>query len=138
MPAYLRGAVLGALVLLAGCNHGTRVVKVSGTLTRGGKPVPKLTIHFMPDAGGRPSWGLADENGRFTLEYDNTQKGALTGTHTVWVQWRPTSMQEEMNPKLANKPADLNAILDKYGDEKKTPLKIEITGATDNLEIKLD
>lgn len=138
MPASVRGAVCCALLLLVGCSSGPRVVKVSGTLTRGGKPVPKLTIFFMPEAGGRPSWGLADEDGKFTLEYDDQTKGAMTGTHTVWVQWRPTSMQEELNPKKAGKPADLNAILAKYGDEKKSPKKVEITRSVDDLEVTLD
>lgn len=133
-----RGAgLLAALALLAGCSSGPKVVPVSGTLTRNGKPVPKLTVHFIPDQG-RPSWGVSDDTGRFTLEYDSTLKGAVTGPHTVWVQWRPGSMQEEMNPKAASKPADLPAILAKYGSQDKSPLKIEITRGTDDLELKLD
>ena len=43
-----------------------------------------------------------------------------------------------MNPKAANKPDDLPAILEKYGAQEKSPLKIEITKRTDDLELKLD
>lgn len=130
------GLSCAALVFALGCG-GPKVVKVSGTVSAGGKPIPSLTIHFVPETG-RPSWGLTDENGRFTLEYDNKLQGALVGTHTVWVQWRPRSPQEEMNPKLANRPAESAAIQAKYGTQGKSPLKVEITRAVEDLEIKLD
>ncbi|MFM8275192.1 MAG: hypothetical protein ACKODX_23065 [Gemmata sp.] len=140
MPAARRAApaalLFVALAALCGCNSGPKIVPVSGTLTRNGKPVPYLTVNFEP-ATGRPSWGVADENGRFTLEYDITNKGAVTGTHTVWVIWRPSSPQEEFNPAKAKKPAELDAIQTKYGSGK-SPIKVDITAATDSLEIKLD
>lgn len=133
----VRGLVLlTGLALLAGCGDNPKVVTVSGTLTRNGKPVPYLTIHFIPD--GRASWGVSDESGRFSLKQDNKTPGALVGSHTVWVEWRPASAKEEMNPKQANKPADLTAIQEKYGSDKKSPLKIEITKPVEDLEIKLD
>jgi hypothetical protein len=135
--AIVRAALLVPLVLLVGCNDGPKVVKVSGTVTHNGKPVPSLTIHFIPETG-RPSWALTDENGRFNLEYDNKIRGALVGKHTVWVQWRARTPQEEMNPKLANRPAVLPTIEAKYGSQEKSPLKIEITESVDDLEIKLD
>lgn len=130
-------AFVATLALLAGCSDGPKVVRVSGTVTHNGKPVPSLTVHFIPETG-RPSWGLTDENGRFTLEYDNKLQGALVGSHTIWVQWRPKSPQEEMNPKLSTRPADFPAIQGKYGSQEKSPLKIEITKAVDDLEVKLD
>jgi len=134
----VRGGVLfAAFALIAGCSDGPKIVPVAGTVTHNGKPVPSLTIHFIPETG-RPSWGLTDENGRFTLEYDDRVKGALVGPHTVWVQWRARSPQEEMNPKLANRPPEMATILNKYGSQEKSPLKIEIAGATNSLEIKLD
>lgn len=132
------------LVLAAstGCSDGPKIVKVSGTLTRNGKPVPHLTVNFIP-ANGRPSWGLSDDDGRFTLEYDDTIKGALVGPHTVWVVWRPSSPAEEMASQGLTKgkvtrPDDYKAIAEKYGNEKTTPLKIEIVKSVDDLEIKLD
>jgi hypothetical protein len=121
---------------------GPKVVAVSGTVTRNGKPVPNLFLNFEPDHG-RPSWALADEQGRFTLEYDDRQKGAITGTHTVWVLWRPRSPEEEMidlgqRAGKVNKPADLPAITEKYGSREKSQLRVEITKPVTDLEIKLD
>lgn len=131
-------ALLAVPVLLTGCNDGPKVVRVAGTVTRNGKPVPYLTVNFIPEVG-RPSWGLTDEQGRFTLEYDNTTKGALVGTHTVWVLWRPASPQEEIQgPKGGRRPPELEAIRAKYGSQEKSPLKIEIARAVDDLEVKLD
>jgi hypothetical protein len=43
-----------------------------------------------------------------------------------------------MDPKQAKKPTELTAIQDKYGSDRKSPLKIDITQAVNDLEIKLD
>ncbi|MBN9121701.1 MAG: hypothetical protein J0I06_21605 [Planctomycetes bacterium] len=129
-----------ALACLGGCGgDGPKVVAVSGTLTRNGQPVPRMTVNFEP-ASGRPSWGVSDENGRFTLEYDEKTKGAVVGTHTVWVLWRPSSPKEELDAMKGRtkKPADAEAIQQKYGAPTKSPIKIEVTKSVDNLEIKLD
>ena len=61
---------IAVVATISGCGDGgPRVVPVTGTVTRNGKPVPNLFINFMPEAG-RPSWGHSDEQGQFTLEYD--------------------------------------------------------------------
>jgi hypothetical protein len=125
------------MLTLAGCSSGSNVVEVSGILTRNGKPVPYLTIHFAPE-NGRSSWGVSDENGQFSMKQDKKTPGVLVGTHTVWVEWRPLSPIDEMDPKNAKKPQDLASIMEKYGSETRSPLKIEIDKSVDNLEIKLD
>lgn len=123
--------------ILSGCNSGSNVVEISGTLTRNGKPVPYLTIHFVPE-NGRSSWGVSDENGQFIMKQDKKTPGVLFGTHTVWVEWRPLTPIDEMDPKNAKKPVDLATITEKYGSEARSPLKIEIDKSVNNLEIKLD
>jgi hypothetical protein len=128
--------VIGMLVL-SGCGGGSNVVEVSGMLTRNGKPVPYLTIHFVPE-NGRSSWGVSDGNGQFSMKQDKKTSGVLVGTHTVWVEWRPLTPIDEMDPKNAKKPTDLASIREKYGTEARSPLKIEIGKSVDNLEIKLD
>src|SRR5207245_784237 len=114
-------------------------VEVTGTVTRQGKPVPNVIVNFMPQ-GGRPSWGQADANGRFKMNYDAEHPGALVGTHTVWITLPPRSPQDEVDfaaGKLKQAP-DLQAILAKYGDQKTTQLKIEIKSDTREIELKLD
>ncbi|HEX4613250.1 MAG TPA: hypothetical protein VH092_34000, partial [Urbifossiella sp.] len=54
-------AAAGLAALLLGCgSDGPKIVKVSGTVTRNGAPVPGVAVSFTP-ANGRPSWGMADE-----------------------------------------------------------------------------
>jgi hypothetical protein len=99
--------------------------------------VPNLVVHFQPTTG-RPSWGKADEQGRFSLSYDPERDGALVGTHIVWVVYKVGSMDEEMGKVKAKHHPEEAAITEKYGKLEKTPLKIEITEEVDDLEIKLD
>jgi hypothetical protein len=131
--------VLVAAVLICGCSRGPRVVPVSGTVTRAGKPVAKLIVTFMPTEG-RPSWGLTDENGKFTLNYARDKDGALVGTHTVWVSYQAADPGEEqaLQDGTASLPAELNDILQVYGKKETTPLQIEIKKAETDLQIKLD
>jgi hypothetical protein len=125
---------LGFALALVGCDSGgPKIVRVSGVLTRNGKPVPNLEVYFMPTQG-RPSVGMADDQGRFNLGYTHDQEGALVGTHTVFVVFNPPrSGAERVAP-----PADLRPILEKYQDKDTSPLKVEITKAVKDLEIKLD
>jgi hypothetical protein len=126
------------LSAVGGCgNSGPEVVEIEGVLTRGGKPVPLLSLSFQP-AEGRPSWARADENGRFKVFYDDQRDGARVGMHTVVVRYKPQSMAEEMGQTKGKHHPEEAAILEKYGPGGKEPLKIEIKEATDNLEIKLD
>lgn len=123
---------------MTGCSSsGPDIVEVAGRLTRGGKPVPNLTVTFHPD-NGRPSWGKADADGNFSLSYDPERDGARVGMHTVFVTYKPGSMAEEIGQVKVTHHADETAILEKYGDMTKSPLRIEITEEVDDLEIKLD
>jgi hypothetical protein len=62
---------MNALSLLASAGCGDpdapEIARVTGTVTRGGKPVPNLVVNFMP-AEGRPSWGITDDRGRYVVE----------------------------------------------------------------------
>ena len=129
---------LAPLVALAGCGtKGPEVVPVSGTVTRGGEPVANLYLDFIPDEG-RPSWGITDERGRFTLDYSKDQKGARVGMHTVAVKYKPRSMAEEIGQAPSRAPKDITQITSQYGINGSSPLRIEIAKATSDLKIKLD
>src|SRR5262249_47926370 len=91
-----RLALLAALLpLVAGCGAGADVVRGTGTVRSGGKPVPNLLVHFVPEQG-RPSWGGTDEQGAFVLSFDKKTKGARLGRHKVFVTYRPRDAREEM------------------------------------------
>jgi hypothetical protein len=135
-----RFGLLAAVLLAAGCSDdGPKVVKVSGTLTYRGDPVPNAAIHFVPEHG-RPSWAITDAQGRFKVNYDADQDGAVVGKHKVYIEYRPTAqadvevVMQGGRPKLAKEQAEL---FDKYGPER-SPLTLDIKKSTSDLKLELD
>jgi hypothetical protein len=113
--------------LAAGCG-GEKLVKVSGTALRHGKPVPHLVINFSPEKGLR-SFALTDQDGKFNMLYTNGQEGVVVGTHKVWVQQQTAGSKEDKDyqKRLAMQRNDpeIAQILRKYGKAETTPLIIE-------------
>jgi hypothetical protein len=103
------------------------VVAVTGTVTRGGRPVEGLVVNFLPEHG-RASWGLAGPGGQYRLHYERGRDGAVTGRHTVWVEVRPANAKEDAERRgggLRPHP-EMKAILEKYGSPLTSPLKVEV------------
>lgn len=128
-------------VAITGCGGGgPKVVEISGTVTRGGKPLKDFMINFQPQPG-RPSWGLTDSEGRYTLHYTRDQDGACVGKHKVYVQYdpRPSDPGEEMEmiEGRFEIPPDVKAIVEKYGDLETTPLEFDIQ-ESQTIDLKLD
>ncbi len=126
--------------LAAGCgSSGPEVVPVTGTVTRGDKPVNKLFLNFMPHKG-RPSWGVTDQDGHYTLHYEKDRDGAVVGPHKVWVEIRPSSPKEELalqRGTLKLHP-EMQKILEKYGKKAAKPLTVEVTADNPVIDLKLD
>ena len=124
---------LVALTLLAGCRgSGPTIVPVTGVLTYKGKAVPNAIVDFMPESG-RPSWGLTDAQGRFTLEYDKDNKGVLVGKHKVSARIGPGG--EKVPGERAPIPKDLEGLFDKYGMEN---TKYQVVIDRDTKEVNLN
>jgi hypothetical protein len=135
-------AVLGGV----GCGGGPgKTAKVEGVLTLDGKPVPGVTIIFMPVAkDGRSASGRTDEDGNFRLTTYSTDDGALPGEYKVVVRYSEGSKEtvgsdpskfsdkekadffKKMSPKGREQDAakkTRSPIPEVYGDADKTPLK---------------
>jgi hypothetical protein len=127
-----------AAPLLAGCG-GARVVRVTGPVRYGGKPVAGLFLHFVPE-NGRPSWGVTDEQGQFKLVNDKKHQGAVLGRHKVYFEYRPRDAKEDMALALGKSPlaAEMKAILAKYGSEATTPLAYEVNQDGQVIDIDLE
>jgi len=118
---------------------------VTGTVTRNGKPVPNLMVNFMPEAG-RPSWGKTDETGHYEMVYDENYKGVKLGRSKVYVLSSQATIDGGASKKsraaLAAgsgiSPADMKAILDKYGREESTPLSFDVKKDPEVIDLKLD
>lgn len=140
------GLVWCATIVFAvvGCgSSGPTVVPVEGIAVRHGKPVANLFINFMPMSvgkTGRPSWGQSDANGRFTLHYEANRDGAEIGKHRVFVRFRASSPQEELDIQSGKKKwhPDQRAIEQKYGSMESSPLEIEVTSAANPIRLELD
>ncbi|HXG09757.1 MAG TPA: hypothetical protein VNK04_08205 [Gemmataceae bacterium] len=132
------GAALLVLLVGAGCSGEPAVVKVSGKVTHNGKPVPGLFLNFEPEKG-RPSWAITDKEGRFTLSCFEDNDGAVVGAHRVYVSIKDEG-QEEMRKYRSEVLTDkeIQTILKKYGKYETTPLRVDISRRTGDLEIKLD
>jgi hypothetical protein len=106
---------------------------VTGTLKYKGKPVPNVLVNFVPEAG-RPSVGRTDNEGRFTLDYDRTTKGAELGKHKVFVMLPPGGGRTVPGQQDVQT-GDVKELLAKYGPDKS---KVEVTVDRNTSAIPLD
>src|SRR5437879_3692017 len=91
----LLSLLLSALVVTTvGRGGQSKAVKVEGTVTLDGQPLPGATVSFMPVGNGRAASGRTDANGNFRLSTFRTDDGALPGEYKVIV------MVEEADQEL--------------------------------------
>lgn len=101
----------------SGCGGGgsdtPELGQVSGTVTLDGKAAPNLRVTFQPKEG-RPSTGVTNESGEYTLEYSTEETGAKTGEHLV----RITSQRPESTGDCCEPPVEfVDPIPPKYNTE---------------------
>jgi len=78
-------SAVSLLFILSSCGssgNGPQFGNVTGTITLDGAPLPFAKVEFQPEKA-RPSVGLTNENGQYTLGYSVAQKGAIQGQHVV-------------------------------------------------------
>jgi hypothetical protein len=129
-------AVLAVVLVVSGCG-GPSLLKVRGRVTYQGKPVPSTQITFAPTDGSRPSKGLTDDDGYFTLKYSRTQMGASRGPCTVYLSY-VVSNEEDLHKIPPKASPALKEVIARYGDPKKSPLQYEITKNGQYVEISLE
>jgi hypothetical protein len=111
------------------------LVKVKGTVTLDGKPLPGAYLEFKPIVTGsesiRPSYGLTDEDGKYKLEYSTTKSGARPGKYNVSI-W--TKRGAEPRPDGSMAPPVPEQVPDVYNTA--STLTAEIT--SDNRVFNFD
>jgi hypothetical protein len=114
-------------ILLAGCGKsGVDLAPVSGLVTLDGEPLAGARLRFQPEAaGGSPSYGSTDQEGRYELSFKRGQKGALIGWHTVRVE--ASVEPAEAEGKASLRPQKLPA---RYND--RSELREEVKADEDN------
>jgi len=107
------GALLLCLLPLAiGCGRADdlpELGQVSGVVTMDGKPVAEASVVFIPE-NGRPSNGMTDNDGRYTVYLKPGTAGAIIGTHRVRIsQFGEDGDTTERIPAAYNEQTTLTA-----------------------------
>ncbi len=92
---------------IVGCDAGSGLSPVTGMVTLDGKPYPNAQVRFVPETG-RPSIGITDDSGVYTLTFIRDEKGAAPGSYkvdvtTVHVSTSDTDGGKELPEKLPTK-----------------------------------
>jgi hypothetical protein len=114
---------------ICGCRPSP-TVPAAGRLTSRGEPLAGVSVQFVPLAGGRPSTGFTDADGRFQLRYTKDVVGVVPGRHAVTLDWYPASEGEVAGPGIA-------AAIKRHGPAG-TPLEVDVPMATSDLQIAVD
>jgi len=115
---------LTLLLVLCGCDSGTKCIPVSGKVTfDGGKPPGPGTIYFNTDSkdGGSPRPGLADfdAEGNYSAKTFSPGDGLLPGKYVLRVDCWKTP------PNMDGKPI-VSFIPNKYQDAAKSGLTLTV------------
>jgi len=125
----LRSAAVLLTLALGACGpEGPDIGKVTGTVTLDTQPLANAGIVFQP-VEGRPSYGMTDSAGQFTLEYTEGVAGALVGHHTVIIRtafWGDYPGDPKATPEKLPK---------KYHDE--TELSADVKSGTNTINFDL-
>ena len=124
-------ATLLVLALLCGCSKGPAVAPVSGFVTQNGEPLGGATVEFQPDTGA-PSYAYTDENGRYEIQYQKDQMGALLGHHWVSV----TTVGERTDPKTDTTYNVPETIPAEYNEE--TTLELQVKKGKNTFDIAIE
>lgn len=122
--------VLSAVLCLSGCGDGgPELGQVTGLVTLNGEPLPEAMVFFKHESGGRIARAVTDEMGRYELNFNSSNAGAIVGSNTVRIstfvealrddagRLVPGTGKEELVPKKYNKETDLTVDVEPGSNE---------------------
>lgn len=113
---------------LSGCSAANRdVAPVSGTVTLDGAPLKTASITFQPKDGGRPSFGVTNDQGRYVLEYSLEELGAKVGTCIVRITTENRSDDSGAKPSK-------ELVPQRYF---KAPIEVQVESKSNTIDIAL-
>jgi hypothetical protein len=158
---WLLGCVSALPILTAGCQDQGSVTlsPVKGVVTKGGKPVPRVSVTFTQTEKNFSATGVTNENGEFILIAQNGKAGAMPGKNKVTLTAQvtagpavvdmsnPSTAEQFMKQREASVPSGKSAapktdesnldIPAEYRDPSKTPLSYEVTAGENSFDIPL-
>lgn len=117
-------------IVCMGCGGQMKVAPVSGVVTLDGEPLPRASVTFQPQAGGRPSFGVTDQSGRYSLAYSMHETGAEVGACTVRIT---TKLQADEGAGDGGKMAP-EKVPARYVDE---PLTVTVEPKSNKIDLAL-
>jgi hypothetical protein len=132
--------IVGAVAFVLGCGGGQKaaeIVPVKGVVKYQGKPVPKLSVGFVPE-NGTLAYGTTDDNGQFALTTNKPGDGATVGTYKVAIKYVPDEI-----PAMPGFPGSekkvTSTIPEKYANAETSGLKrtVEKDGVENNFTFEL-
>lgn len=122
LPAWIFPLLtIPTLIGCGGTSEGPALTRVTGIVKLDGEPLPNASVTFQPLEHGRPSLGVTDANGRYSLLYTLDKSGAVAGRHQVsistWVEgyddgtWHPS--KPERVPSAYNDEAEKTPTMQK-------------------------
>lgn len=128
LPVVSRSlCLLILLIILTGCSGKSNdlpdLSKVTGQITLDGKPLQDAIIDFYPQGAqqkkqSRASTAATDEEGKYSLMYNNDTAGAILGDHMVRISKTEGGAEvagPEILPKKYNEKTILKATVTKEG-----------------------
>ena len=145
-PHWLVG---GLVVLALGCGGSKKFAPVSGVIKLDGKPLAGAFVGFEPvenDNGPNlqptTAGGKTDDNGVYTLESVNGEKGALVGKHKVRISLLKMQQPQDpeggdARPRPRSGPATVEKLPTRYNMKSELTCDVPSDGKTDaNFELK--
>ncbi|QDT31740.1 carboxypeptidase-like regulatory domain-containing protein [Thalassoglobus polymorphus] len=120
--------------VLAGCGGSDHppLGTVTGKVTLNGTPIEGALVEFTPETG-RPSSGVTDKEGNYSLQYLQGVKGAAVGTHTVQITSKRDSSGGEGDEQVIE--ARPESIPQAYNDESTLEVEVKADGAAKSLVV---
>lgn len=117
-----------------GCGHNMKVAPVSGTVTLDGAPLKRASVLFEPEAGGRPSFGVTDQNGKYTLAYSMHEGGAEVGSCTVKITTLLKDDEDADGNPVQNSKSAAEQVPERYARE---PIVVKVEARSNTIDIAL-
>jgi hypothetical protein len=113
---------------LSGCSkENMMVAPVSGTVTLDGAPLRAASVTFQPKGGGRPSFGVTNDQGHYVLEYSLDELGAKVGPCVVKITTQRGSDDSGSKPTKELVPKRYLT----------TPLEVQVEPKSNTIDIAL-
>lgn len=123
-------SIAAMLIAAMGCGSsqdGFNYQPVTGKVTLDGQPLAGATVAFIPQStsleSGRPSTGMTDDSGVFTLKSMGGQDGAVVGEHVVSISTKLVDndtkelLAEETVPMRYNNRSELTFTVPSSGTD---------------------